>query len=116
MAILLNLPSTMKEYGPLIYLLEGSNQGEGYLRYTKPRIRDVFSKNWQVNAHVQLLNEVTFNGIINNHVNSKSNKEISMSYREFRENRTNKERKCIVATIMLKILFQSYTKGRRYHV
>ena len=63
----------------------GSNQGEGYLRYAKPRIRDVFSKNWQVNAHVQLLNEVTFNGIINNNVNIKSNKEVSMNYREFRE-------------------------------
>ena len=90
---LLNLPLTMKEYGPLINLWEGSNQGEGYLRYAKPRIRDVFSKNWQVNAHVQLLNEVTFNGIINNHVKSKINLEVSMSYREFQENRINRNKK-----------------------
>lgn len=90
---LLNLPLTMKEYGPLINLWEGSNQGEGYLRYAKPRIRDVFSKKWQVNAHVQLLNEVTFNGIINNHIKSKVNSEVSLSYREFQENRINRKKK-----------------------
>lgn len=83
----------MKEYGPLINLWEGSNQGEGYLRYAKPRIRDVFSKKWQVNAHVQLLNEVTFNGIINNHIKSKVNSEVSLSYREFQENRINRKKK-----------------------
>ena len=43
---LLNLPVTMKYYGPLINLWEGSNQGEGFFRYVEPQIRDVFTKSW----------------------------------------------------------------------
>ena len=43
---LLNIPKTMERYGPLINLWEGSNQGEGYLRYVKPKITDIHSRNW----------------------------------------------------------------------
>ena len=77
---LLNFPSTMKECGPLINLWEGSNQGEGYLRYAKPIIRDVFTKSWQVNGHIQLLNEVTFNNVIANHVTNKVNSNVCKRY------------------------------------
>ena len=38
---LLNLPEAMKMYGPLTNLWEGANQGEGYLRYAKPKIIDI---------------------------------------------------------------------------
>ena len=34
---LLNIPRQMKLYGPMINLLEDSLQGEGYLRYVKPK-------------------------------------------------------------------------------
>ena len=47
---LLNLPDTMHRYGSLVNLWEGSNQGEGYLRYAKPMIVNIHSKNWQINA------------------------------------------------------------------
>ena len=47
----------MKEYGPLINLWEGANQGEGYLRYAKPTIVNIHSKNWQVNAIRNLQNK-----------------------------------------------------------
>ena len=40
----LNFPDTMKLYGPLINLWEGSNKGEGYLRYAKPMIVNIHSK------------------------------------------------------------------------
>ena len=49
---LLNLPNAMELYGPLINLWEGANQGEGYLRYTKPIITDIHSVNWHLNAHI----------------------------------------------------------------
>ena len=54
---LLNLPDTMTIYGPLVNLWEGSNQGEGYLRYAKPMIVNIHSKNWQVNAIQKLQNK-----------------------------------------------------------
>lgn len=65
---LLNIPDIMNKYGPLINLWEGSNQGEGYLRYAKPRITDIHSVNWQLNAHTNLLNESSMNDVISCHV------------------------------------------------
>ena len=41
----LNLPKAIIECGILVKLWEGGNQGEEYLRYVKPRIRDVHSDN-----------------------------------------------------------------------
>ena len=65
---LLNLPETMTRYGPLINLWEGSNQGEGYLRYAKPMITNIHSKNWQVNAVKKLQNKKTFDSIVDYHL------------------------------------------------
>ena len=53
---LLNIPDIMHKYGPLINLWEGSNQGEVYLQYAKPRFTDIHSVNWQLNTHTNLLN------------------------------------------------------------
>ena len=69
---LLNIPDAMRRYGPLINLWEGSNQGEGYLRYAKPRITDIHSKNWQINAHIKLLNETSMNNVIDCHLVNRS--------------------------------------------
>ena len=41
---LLNIPETMNFMGPLVNLWEGSNQGEGYLRYAKPKISNIHKK------------------------------------------------------------------------
>ena len=58
----------MREYGPLINLWEGSNQGEGYLRYAKPSIVNIHSKNWQVNALRNLQNKQSLDAIVDYHV------------------------------------------------
>ena len=68
---LLNIPDTMYKYGPLVNLWEGSNQGEGFLRYAKPRITDIHSKNWQINAHIKLLNMISMNEVIECHVTNR---------------------------------------------
>ena len=41
---LLNIPETMNFMGPLFNLWEGSNQGEEYLRYAKPKISNIHKK------------------------------------------------------------------------
>ena len=68
---LLNIPDAMYKYGPLVNLWEGSNQGEGYLRYAKPRITDIHSKNWQINAHIKLLEIISMDEVIDCHVMNK---------------------------------------------
>ena len=60
----------MAFFGPLVNLWEGSNQGEGYLRYAKPKISNIHCKNWQVNAHISLLNEKAFDNVIDSHMNN----------------------------------------------
>ena len=61
----------MKKYGPLVNIWEGSNQGEGYLRYAKPKVSNIHHKNWQVNAHVSLLNENAMNTVIDCHIDNR---------------------------------------------
>ena len=58
----------MAFFGPLVNLWEGSNQGERYLRYAKPKISNIHSKNWQVNALLDLLNEKSFDNVIECHM------------------------------------------------
>ena len=65
---LLNILDEMRHFGPLVNLWEGSNQGEGYLRYAKPKITNIHSKNWQVNTHVKLLNDNAFQSVIDYHL------------------------------------------------
>ena len=45
----------MKIYRPPVNVWEGDNYREEYIRCIKPRIRDIISKNWQVNTYLQLL-------------------------------------------------------------
>ena len=66
---LLNIPTSIKLYGPMINLWEGSNQGEGYLRFAKPKLNNIHSKNWQQNAHLEILTEMSFEEVIEDHVN-----------------------------------------------
>ena len=64
---LLNLPETMYKFGPLINLWEGSNQGEGFLRYAKPMIINIHSKNWQVNAINKLQAKKALDSVVEHH-------------------------------------------------
>ena len=78
---LLNLPDTMHRYGPLVNLWEGSNQGEGYLRYAKPMIVNIHSKNWQINAIQKLQNKKALNTVVDYHmVNDCDDLDMKASY------------------------------------
>ena len=89
---LLNLPKALIEFGPLVKLWEGGNQGEGYLRYIKPRIRDVHSKNWNVNAHIGLMNDITMDEVINVHITKKSSKIIKENYNNYKKEEKRKRK------------------------
>ena len=41
---LLNFPKSIELYGSLINLWEGVNQGEGYLQYEKPMMKNIHSQ------------------------------------------------------------------------
>ena len=82
---MLNIPETIDKYGPLINLWEGSNQGEGYLRYAKPKVTDIHSKNWQINAHINLLNETSLNNVINCHALNKTSDNIKDEYKKIQQ-------------------------------
>ena len=77
---LFNIPDAMYQYGPLVNLWEGSNQGEGFLRYAKPRITDIHSKNWQINAHIKLLDSISMNEVIDCHVLNKLSEDSKREY------------------------------------
>ena len=78
---MLNLLEIMKQYGPLINLWEGSNKGEGYLRYAKPMTANIHSKNWYVNAILKLLNKISLDNIIDYYMqNGCKYEEVKNSY------------------------------------
>ena len=88
---LLNLPDTMREYRPLINLWEGSNQGEGYLRYAKPSIVNIHSKNWQVNALRNLQNKQSLDVIVDYYVqHACTDEDVKTSYGSLRRDRVAK--------------------------
>ena len=60
----------MEFFGPLVILWEGSNQGKGYLRYAKPKINNIHSKNWKANAHLKILSEKAFDIFLECHMNN----------------------------------------------
>ena len=55
--LLLNLLFAVILFGPLTNFGEGNNCGEGYLKHVKSCIRDVHTKNWNINVHIKLLND-----------------------------------------------------------
>ena len=77
---LLNLPFT---FGPLVTYWEG-DCGEGYLRHVKPRIRDVHTKNWNMNVHINLLNDTSMGSVLDTHFSKKkSSKRYLAEYQRF---------------------------------
>ena len=61
---LINVPATMKKFGPLRNYWEGSMQGKGYLKIVKPKINNIKSKNWHVNAHTKILEDHVFDRVL----------------------------------------------------
>ena len=61
---LINIPATMEKFGPLRNYWEGSMQGEGYLKVVKPKINNIKSKNWHVNAHTKILEDHVFDRVL----------------------------------------------------
>ena len=59
-------------YGPLINLSEDANQGEGFLKFAKPLIKDIHTSNWNPNTHLKLLNGNRLDSMIKCHSMNKS--------------------------------------------
>ena len=108
---LLNLPEAMKMYGPLTNLWEGANQGEGYLRYAKPKIIDIHSKNWQLNAHVNLLNLNSLNLVVDCYMTKKASKMARNNYSEYINMMNDKKKKMYFAYKSVNELFSSYRRN-----
>ena len=101
---LLNLPKALIEFGPLVKLWEGGNQGEGYLRYVKPRIRDVHSKNWNINAHIGLMNDISMDEVVNVHITNNSSKRFKKTITIIRKQKEGNKR-CIQVMKQLRRYF-----------
>ena len=54
----------MEMYGPLINLSEDANQGEGFLKFAKHLIKDIYTPNWNTNIHLKLLNDSSLDSMI----------------------------------------------------
>jgi len=54
---LMNLPSTMKAYGPITNLWEGGEMGEKYSQQLKPRLKGGLKGNWHVNILTHALKQ-----------------------------------------------------------
>ena len=63
---LLNIPSAMEKFGPLINLWEGSYQGEGYLRIAKKHLKTGVRKNWMINAMRKIMRDKAYQNIMGN--------------------------------------------------
>ena len=108
---LLNLPQSLIEFGPLARLWEGGNQGEGYLRYVKPRIRDVNSENWNINAHIGLMNDISMDEVVNVHITKNSSKRVKENYNNYKKEE-RRERKMYIVHETVEEIFSSYRQHK----
>ena len=90
---LLNIPRTMKLFGPMINLWEGSNQGEGYLRFAKPKLTNIHSKNQNLNAHCEMLKEISLCKVIESHVNNHYTTSKCCKFQNFKNSRMDRQKK-----------------------
>ena len=68
----------------LVNLWERSNQGEGYLRHVKSKITTIHTKNWNMNVHINLLNNNAINYVLYNHFTTKSSDDMSKIFQKIR--------------------------------
>ena len=71
-------------HDPLVNLWERSNQGEGYLRHVKSKITTIHTKNWNMNVHINLLNNNAINYVLYNHFTTKSSDEMNKRFKKIR--------------------------------
>jgi len=111
---LLNIPTHMKRFGPMINLWEGSNQGEGYLRFVKPKINNIHSKNWQLNTHCVIFNEISLEQVIENHVNKNYSKSKCCSFQNDINSRMNRPKKMYMTYKSVNEIYSSFRKNRPF--
>ena len=109
---LLNIPMYMREYGPLVNLWEGSNQGEGYLRIVKPKLTNIHAKNWQVNAHKEIYNEVIMDQVLQLHIDRNYNNRNSCMLQNYINSRMNRAKKMFVKYKTVNDILSLYRRNR----
>ena len=109
---LLNIPTCIKLFGPMINLWEGSNQGEGYLRFAKPKLNNIHSKNWQQNAHSEILTEMSFDQVIENHVNNNLMTGRCSKIQNLTNSRMEREKKMYVKYKSINEIWSLYRRNR----
>ena len=109
---LLNIPKHMRNFGPILNLWEGSNQGEGYLRFVKPKLKNIHSKNWQLNAHCEIFNEISLEQVFQNHVHKNYSKERCCSFQNVINSRMNRPKKMFMRYKSVNEVFSSFRKNR----
>ena len=82
---LLNLLFAVELFGPLANYWEEGNCEEGYLRHVKPRIRNVYTKNWNMNVHINLFNDNSMRSDLDTHFSKKSSKRHLAKYQRFKK-------------------------------
>ena len=85
---MLNLSHAANLYGLLVNLWEGNNQREGYMRHMKPKIISVHTKKWNMNVHINLLNDNALNSILDNHFTEEASDDTSRRFRKVQMERT----------------------------
>ena len=53
--------------------------------HVKPRIRDVHTKNWNMNVHINLLNDNSMGSVLDTHFSNKSSKKYFAKYQRFKK-------------------------------
>ena len=77
----------------MINLWEGGNKGEGYLRFAKPIITDIYSNNWQIHAHLKLFSETFLDSVVNYHIMNNSKQMVNDKYLEYVESMKYRKKK-----------------------
>ena len=109
---LLNIPKTMKLFGPMINLWEGSNQGEGYLRFAKPKLTNIHSKNWNINAHCEMLKQMSLDEVIESHVNNNYTTEKCHRFLKYKNSRMDRKKKMYMKYKSVSDIFSLFRKNR----
>ena len=92
---LMNVPSAMRYFGPLRNYWEGSMQGEGYLKVVKPKIDNLKTKNWHVNAHTKILEDHVFDRVLLDYTKEKHENGAWLEYNKMKYIRKHREMKMV---------------------
>ena len=84
----------------------------GYLRYAKPKITNIHSKNWQVNVYLDLLNEKSFGNVIECHMH----KQMAPKSGNYHQTTDQKEKKMVHAYKSVNDLFSALRRNKLYYV